>query len=145
MDQWQLADRNNCTTMPLDHNYQPGTTHFMGNPKLIMGEGTLRWFLKSQMTGLTGHHDLSEINPNPTCLAPQNSGRIHLIGRLNSQLIGSYMVMTTLYTPSIPPQGLHMLFFTRKDRYHQLLLLLSLTVHLYLPQQSYFFHFPSCL
>ena len=82
-----------------------------------------------------------EINPNQTCLTPQNCGGIHLVGRLNSQVMRSYMVMTTLHTPSIPPQGLHMLFFTGKDSYQALLLLLSLTVHTCLSQQFYFFHF----
>ena len=118
MDQWQLADRNNGTTMPLDRNFQPGTTHFMDNPKLIMGERHLEAVSQVTVTSLTGHHDLSEISPDPTCLAPQNSGGIHLVDRLNSQLFGSYMVMTTLHTPFILPWGLHMLFFTRKDRYH---------------------------
>ena len=69
VDQWQLADRNNCTTMPLDHNYQPRTTHFMDNPKLVIGERHLEAVSQVTVTGLTGHHDLIEINPNPTCLA----------------------------------------------------------------------------
>ena len=53
------------------------------------------------VTGLLGHCDLSEINPDPDWLASQNCGGIHLVDRLNPQLIGSYMVMTTLHTPSI--------------------------------------------
>ena len=31
--------------------------------------------------------------------------------------LGCTQPMTTLHTPSIPPQGTHSLFFTRKDRY----------------------------
>ena len=128
--------------MPLDHNYQPRTTH-CGLPKFIMGKSHPEVVFWVIVASLTGHHDLSEmINPNPAWLAPQNHG-IHLVDRLNSQLIGSYMAMATLHTPSIPPWGLHILIFTMKDRYHQLLLLLSLTVHLYLPQQFYYFHFLS--
>ena len=42
-------------------------------------------------------------NPNPTCLAPQNHGRIHSVDRLNSQPTGFCTVMTTLHTSSIPP------------------------------------------
>ena len=60
--------------------------------------------------------------------------------RLNSMPIGSCTVMATLHTSSIPPWGLHILFFTRKDRYHTLLLLLSLTVHSYPSQQFCFLH-----
>ena len=59
VDQWQLADRNNCTTMPLDHNYQPRTTHFMDNPRLIMQERHLEAVSRVTVTGLTGHHDLN--------------------------------------------------------------------------------------
>ena len=93
------------------------------------------------VTGLTGHHGLSEIKPDPTCLAPQTCGGINLVDRIHLQLIRSYMAMATLHIISIPPQGLHVLFFTRKDRYHPLVLLLSLTVCKYLPKQFYFFPF----
>ena len=64
--------------------------------------------------------------------------------RLNSRSIGSCMVMTTLHTCSIPPQGLHMLSFARKDWYPSLLLLLSLTFAFIPIPAILFLPFPSC-
>ena len=73
--------------------------------KIIMGERHLEAVSQVIMTGHTGHHDLSVVQPNLTCLAPQTCG-IHLVGRQNSQLIRSPMVMTPLHTSSIPPWGM---------------------------------------
>ena len=69
---------------------------------------------------------------------------IHWVNRLNSKPIKLCTVTTTLHTPSIPSQGLHMLSFTRKDRYPSLHSCSNTLFHSYLPQQFYFFHFPSC-
>ena len=104
-------------TTGLPCHYQPRTNTLYGLPNSSLGKppwGSF-WVI---VTDLIGHHDLSEmIYPNPAWLPTQNSG-IHWVDRLNSWLIGSYMVITTLHTPSISPRGLHMLFLTRKDRYH---------------------------
>ena len=54
--QWQLADRNNCTAMPFNHNYQHGTKTLYGAQKFITGEVVFG----VTVTGLTGCHDLSE-------------------------------------------------------------------------------------
>ena len=56
-------------------------------------------------------------NPDPTCLAPPNHGKIHLFDRLNSQLIGFCTAVTTLHTSSIPLGGMHHIL-CRKDRNH---------------------------
>ena len=74
---------------------------------LSQGEGTLRQFFKSQCPDThRGHRDLDHQSanyPDPTCL---NSSKSCGARRLNSWLIGSLMVTTTLHTSSIPPWGM---------------------------------------
>ena len=113
--------------------------HTLWTPKFITGRSHPEAFFHVTVTGLTGHHDLSEWTTPTQRDFPLKTVASIWVDRLNSWLIGSYMGTTTLHTPSIPTQGLLMLYFTRKDRYHHLFQLLSLTAHLYLPQQFYFF------
>ena len=82
-------------------------------------------------------------NPTLSGFTTQNLAFIWF-SKLNPRPIVSCMVMTTLHTSSIPPWKLYMLFFTRKDRYHTLLILPSLNGHSYPSHQFCFFHFPSC-
>ena len=82
-------------------------------------------------------------NPTPGGLPTQNSG-IHWINRLNSKPIRFYTATTTLHTSFIPSGGMHQLSLTRKDRYPSLPTWIKQTIHTYLPQQFYLFHFPSC-
>ena len=104
--QWQLANRNNCTTMLLNHNYEPGTNTLYESQNSSLGEATLRQIFQVTVTSLKGYHDLSEWTiPNPHWLPTQNSD-IHWVDRLNSWLIGSYVMMTILHTPSIPALGI---------------------------------------
>ena len=87
------------------------------NTRLWQGKGTLRWFLESMWPATQVITTLLWYNPNPTCLAPKKCG-IHLVGRLNSQLIRSYMVMTTLHTSSMPPGGMLHFFTGRTGTNH---------------------------
>ena len=75
------------------------------NTRLSLGKGTLRWFFESQWPATHwGDCDLkvSENYPNPTCLSPQKMWHL----QINSWLIGSLMVTTTLHTSSIPLWGM---------------------------------------
>ena len=91
-----------------------------------------------------GHIDLN-VSKQPHPRGAYHSKQWHSIwvDRLNSQPIASYMATTTLYSPSIPSQGLHML----SSLEGQVLPPASPVItncSFYLPQQFYFFQFPSC-
>ena len=81
-----------------------------------LGKGTLRQFLESQWPATQIIVTLVWHNPDPTCLATPNNGKMHLFNRPNTQPIRFHTLMTTLHTSAIPPRGMHQVL-CRKDRY----------------------------
>ena len=139
--------------MPLITTVSPEQTHFNAYQSChceeshCLGHCDLNKMCELWVT-VTGHSQVIVTlvwanNPTFSGFLTQNLALIWF-NRLKSRAIGSCMATTTLHTSSIPLWGLHMLFFTRKDRYHTLLLLLVLTGHLYPSHQFCFFHFPFC-
>ena len=138
-----FTDRNSFPVTSLNNNSQPGPNTPYGHQ--------IHHCEESPCCSCSSHSDWpSEVmvtlmwtnKPTPEGLPIQNSG-IHWVNKLKSKPTGFCTAMTTLQTPSIPSQGMHQLSFTRKDRYPSLPSW-SKTIHMYLPQQFYFFHFPSC-
>ena len=99
------------------------------------GHIDLNEMCKLQVT-VTGHSQVivtSAWANNPTLLdfPTQNLAFIQF-NRWDLRATGSCMVMSTIHTFSIPPWGLHIYFFIRKDRY-QSLPSLAITNHSFIP------------
>ena len=143
VDQWQLADRNNCTTMPLDHNYQPGTNTLYGPQNSLLGEASLRQFFESWWPASQDIMTLVSEQPWPRRVS--HSKYWHPLGWQTK-----FMAHWVIHGNDFPTHTLHPNLRIAYALLHQEghvpppFLLLSLTVHSYLPQQFFFFHFPSC-
>ena len=143
MDQWQLADRNNCTTMPLNHGYQPRTNTLYGFQNSLLGEATMRQFFESQWLTSQVIMTLASEQPQPTLAS--HSKQWHPLG-WQTKFMAHQVIHDNdhpTHTPHPTPGIAYVLLYQEGQVPHLLPLLLPIA-HSYPPKQFYFCHLPSC-
>ena len=123
----------------------PDQTHFL-DPKIHHREKLCEAVFWVTVTGLTGHCDLSEwTTPTHIGFPLKTVASIGLTNFIHGSSGHKWWWPT--YTHTLHPNpnpGIAYALLHQKGQVPNLLLLSSPTAHLYLPQQFYFFHFPSC-